>query len=720
MERNTENHKIFPKFNLQKEEQPLRLYLTSLFEDLTSRKLLRKKCEVYLTVEVFKEYVNLPSLVSMGLYRIIDKNNKSKVTQEKFVEGMINILTATKENFLNIFFQLCDFDNDGYMYLEDLNLIYFYMSNFFSKDENHNCSEIFLIKKDFAFSNFDYNSGLDKETFEKIFHNNISNNNININKTLQLFYLILCGIPIIQESLNIIGKTKNLYEEQTSINKTRSQSFYFKEDPNHYENNYQLNFNFQFEENETYNENLESVDEEITKRIIAPSLDSTIKIYALSTNSGSTDNSPQIIKMDTTHDFSPLQLSKQPPKKMNIEYEKFSPLNFLNKYSLNLKSKNSPGKMFNLSLSSTDQIRNRKFTCQGFIYKKWKKNKLKKIWLVLINKDLFYFNYEKNKFKGLHNLSSCYYYESLFESPFKNLYGFQIGFKNKKRTYFCELIEEVEMWLHTLEKVIQYRNIYNHYEIGKLIDKGQFGEVRLAQNYESNKTYAVKIIDKIKFKPRELDVNRNEAEVLSMCQNENIIKLIEKFESPDKIYLVLEYIEGTTLKKFLECANMNLNEGQLKNIIFKIAEALNYLSKLGVMHRDLKPENIMVTQDLQIKIIDFGMSRIIAKGEKANEKLGTYLYSAPEILSNLKYNKEVDIWSFGVIMFYILTNEQPYNDAFLMLDLLESETNFNLIFDNKKFKELSSPAQDIIKRCLSKQSNRIHISDILSHSWFRK
>jgi tRNA A-37 threonylcarbamoyl transferase component Bud32 len=713
MESKTENHTIFPKFNLESEEQTLKLYLLSVYEDLTSRKLLRKKCEVFLTVEVFKEYVNLPSLVSKGLFRILDSKNKSKVTKEEFVEGMTNLLSANKEKFLNLLFILCDFDNDGYLYLEDLNLIYFYMYNFSRKDKCLNFSDVYLIKKKhITFSNINYDSGLDKETFLKLFQNN--------NKIAHLFNLILCGIPITQESLNIIGKSKKLSKEHKSINKRRLTDICFKDDPRNYECDNQLNFTFQYEENGTYNENLESDDEEVTNNIIIPCMNSTRKLSALSTNPGSTESSPKIIDIASLHNFSPLQLSKQPQMKINIEFEKFSPLNFLNKYSLNQNTKDQLESFFNLSSSSSDEVNNKKnIYCQGFILKKSKTNNLKKIWLVLINKDLFYFNSQKTKFKGLHNLSTCYYYESLFDSPFENFFGFKIAFKNKKRTYYCESKQDVKMWLHTLGKVTQYRNIYDHYEIGKLIDKGQFGEVRQAQNHENNKTYAVKIIDKSKFRPCELDTIRNEAEVLSICHNENIVKLIEKFESPDKIYLVLEYIDGTTLKRLVECSKKKLNEPQIKNIIFKIAEALNYLSKLGIMHRDLKPENIMVTHDLQIKIIDFGMSRIVGKGEKVNEKLGTYLYSAPEVLSNLKYNKEVDIWSLGVIIYFILTSQLPYDDPYFMLNLIESEVNFNLIFEKQNFKKLPSSAQDIIKRCLSKQSSRINISDILSHSWFK-
>ncbi len=345
---------------------------------------------------------------------------------------------------------------------------------------------------------------------------------------------------------------------------------------------------------------------------------------------------------------------------------------------------------------------------------------MKKFWVVLLNRDLFYFNSKKFKYKGLHNLSSSYYYEYISDSPFKNTFAFRIDFKNKKRTYFCDTLKEVQKWLYSLEKVIQIRKFSDGYEIGKLLDEGEFYEVRMAHNFQRKTSYKVKIIDKILLNASELDKVRNEIEVLSICQNDNVIKFFEVIESSDKIYMVLEYIQGTTLNNFLETSKMNMNEEQLKKFIFKIAHSLKYLSEIGIVIRNLKPENIIVTLNLDIKIIDVGTSKILGKGQHTNEFLRNYLFEAPEILAGFNYTKEVDIWSFGVIIFYLLTNELPYSDQIFPLCLLEDEIQFNSIFENIKFKQLSLSAQDIIKKCLTKQSARINISGIISHSWFEK
>lgn len=141
--------------------------------------------------------------------------------------------------------------------------------------------------------------------------------------------------------------------------------------------------------------------------------------------------------------------------------------------------------------------------------------------------------------------------------------------------------------------------------------------------------------------------------------------------------MVFEYIQGTTLNNFLEKSQINMNEEQLKKLIFKIAQSLKYLSEIGIVIRNLKPENIIVTQNLDIKIIDVGMSKILGKREHTKEFFRNYLFEAPEILAGLNYNKKVDVLCFGVIIFYLLTNELPYRDPIFPLCLLEDKIQFN-------------------------------------------
>ncbi len=121
----------------------------------------------------------------------------------------------------------------------------------------------------------------------------------------------------------------------------------------------------------------------------------------------------------------------------------------------------------------------------------------------------------------------------------------------------------------------------------------------------------------------------------------------------------------------------------------------------------------------QIKIVDFGLGKIISQNEKVFEEFGTLTYVAPEVLQKKGYNKEVDVWSLGIILFYLLVGKLPFTDP--------ANDKSNIV--NKIFKrEVSLPKHiissinplglDLLKRCLSEQWARISIEDFINHGWF--
>ena len=129
------------------------------------------------------------------------------------------------------------------------------------------------------------------------------------------------------------------------------------------------------------------------------------------------------------------------------------------------------------------------------------------------------------------------------------------------------------------------------------------------------------------------------------------------------IFIVTEYIEGGTLFENLKKNNYHFTEKHAAKIMKQIAEGIKYLHQYGIIHRDLKPENISITRQNnfdEIKIMDFGLSKILASTEKMVSYSGTLKYMAPEILSGKPHNKEIDIWSMGVILYNLLTGCFPF------------------------------------------------------------
>ena len=155
----------------------------------------------------------------------------------------------------------------------------------------------------------------------------------------------------------------------------------------------------------------------------------------------------------------------------------------------------------------------------------------------------------------------------------------------------------------------------------------------------------------------------------------------------------------------------------------QIASGIKYLHQYGIVHRDLKPDNIMITQQNEygvIKIMDFGLSKIVSPNEKMVDGYGTLSYVAPEVLLRTPYNKEVDIWSLGVILFYMLSGRLPFRGV------KEQEVAEKIVYDALEFDEddwetRTQKVQDLISRCLEKKAeDRITIDEFLNHPWFKK
>jgi serine/threonine protein kinase len=129
----------------------------------------------------------------------------------------------------------------------------------------------------------------------------------------------------------------------------------------------------------------------------------------------------------------------------------------------------------------------------------------------------------------------------------------------------------------------------------------------------------------------------------------------------------MEYCKGGDLYNYLSKRGFKIPEIRVANIIHKLATALFYLHSYGVTHRDIKPENILMedtSDEADIKLLDFGLSKIIGPRDKCTEPYGTVVYVAPEILSGSPYDKSVDLWSIGVLTYFMLTGILPFDDDY--------------------------------------------------------
>lgn len=266
------------------------------------------------------------------------------------------------------------------------------------------------------------------------------------------------------------------------------------------------------------------------------------------------------------------------------------------------------------------------------------------------------------------------------------------------------------------------------YEVLRKLGSGSFGEVMLIKKKESGHQYALKSVVLEEDKER-LDDSLLEIDLLKIMDHPYVMKMYDDFRIDKKVFLVLEYANGGDMFDLL-VVHQCLSEMDAKFYLAEVWSALHYLHGLGIVYRDLKPENILLNNGHAV-LTDFGLSTVNQSNHDhtvLNEYLktdcgrrytlvGTFDYSAPEIILKLGHNKLSDWWSFGMLMYEMLTCDLPFT-----LDSRKEAKNFikNLVFKKlKPLSYLSYDANHLMSRLLQRiPEKRIEGNQIKEHPFF--
>ena len=205
-------------------------------------------------------------------------------------------------------------------------------------------------------------------------------------------------------------------------------------------------------------------------------------------------------------------------------------------------------------------------------------------------------------------------------------------------------------------------NKIQRYEKGKFLGKGGFAKCFEMKSCETKKLYAAKVFEKKALvNPRSRKKLINEIKLHKKLKHENIVKFQHFFEDKENVYILLELCTNQTLNELLK-RRKRLTDIEVHYFTIQILNALIYIHKHNIIHRDLKLGNLFVTDKMELKLGDFGLAaKIKFPGEKRRTICGTPNYIAPEILEKKNgHSFEVDIWSFGVIMYTLLYGKPPF------------------------------------------------------------
>lgn len=272
-------------------------------------------------------------------------------------------------------------------------------------------------------------------------------------------------------------------------------------------------------------------------------------------------------------------------------------------------------------------------------------------------------------------------------------------------------------------------DFYARYEPKEILGRGVSSTVRRCIEKESGKEYAAKIIDisadmegstgcTIKH------ATQREIDVLRMMEGHPyIITLYDVFESSTYIFLVFELCKNGELFDYLTKV-VALSEKRTRQIMRQLFEAVKYIHSKNVVHRDLKPENILLDDNFNIKVSDFGFAKQLEPNELLFELCGTPGYLAPELLraalceGSPGYDKSVDLWACGVIMYTLLAGFPPFWHR-RQYQMLRSIMEGRYAFRSPEWESITEPPKDLIRKLLTMEpKDRVDALGALRHEFF--
>ena len=204
-----------------------------------------------------------------------------------------------------------------------------------------------------------------------------------------------------------------------------------------------------------------------------------------------------------------------------------------------------------------------------------------------------------------------------------------------------------------------------NYQVKSLIGEGGMGNVYLAEHTSIGRTVAIKALRSELASNEEIRKRfKNEASVMARLQHPSIVSLFDYVEQDGGLYLIMEYVEGQELTDLLRDLKHPLPIARAKNIMTGILKAFAYAHSNGVVHRDVKPANILITKDDKVKVLDFGIAKLVGDSEfnltKTGTQVGTVYYMSPEQVKAKELDLRSDIYSLGITFYELFTGFCPY------------------------------------------------------------
>ena len=246
-----------------------------------------------------------------------------------------------------------------------------------------------------------------------------------------------------------------------------------------------------------------------------------------------------------------------------------------------------------------------------------------------------------------------------------------------------------------------------NYQVKSLLGEGGMGIVYLAEHVKLGRKVAIKVLH-AHLASNESIRNRfiNEAKTMAELQHPNIVSLLDYHEDEFGLYLIMEYIDGKPLDEYIEQVSGPIPEETVTLFFKQALAAFQYAHEKKVVHRDIKPSNLIITNEGKLKVLDFGIAKIVGndnyKLTKTGAHTGSVYYMSPEQVKGLDVDFKSDIYSLGITLYQMLTGCNPYVDLTTEYAIFEQIVKVPLADPRTKYPAVSEHMVQVINKSTQK------------------
>ena len=260
----------------------------------------------------------------------------------------------------------------------------------------------------------------------------------------------------------------------------------------------------------------------------------------------------------------------------------------------------------------------------------------------------------------------------------------------------------------------EIKNNCKNYTNFERIGEGSYANIYKAQNKTTKSYVAIKEIDKRRYNKLTKEIF-NETEIMNIIKSENSVNFKDKIDTKDYFYIIMDLCI-INLEDYIKSRENEITINEIKEVLIQLNNVFKIMNNKKIIHRDLKPSNILISLDrldkCLIKLSDYGSSKFINLSNTIN---GTPLTMAPEILNGENYSFKSDIWSLGIIIYFMLNKEYPYNGKTEVLLFKDINSNKKLKLSN------DDKLNDLLKKMLKININeRISWDEYFNHPFFNQ